>query len=1076
MSGQTLTGQPVRRRRHTPVESVAVVLLTHPGGPVLRAAVESLASQTRLPDRIVVHGLASSSEEVLEARRLPAVRNGQLPLSVREDPALEGSALEGAPLDGAEPHIGRVLLDAVEDLPAGSGAWVWLLHDDSDPDPTALEELVAATRRTPDAAIVGPKIVSALDPRRLVAVGQRVTRSGRLAEPGMAGQLDQGQFDERTDVLAVPLTGMLVRADVLAELGGLDPAFDDAGSAGLDLSWRSHLAGHRVVVAPAAVLRQGPAGVAADHATTRRRARQVALARGALLPSLLRAVVLLVTGLLLGPALFLLKRPTQAARAFADVGAVLAPWRAWGARWRFRGRRAVRHADLDGLFASPREARRATRDADRLPAPLRTATDADRATAVETGPVADEALSLDSGGARRAWWSWPAAATFLLATAAAAIRWSELRPALTGAGLQGGELRATEAGAADLWQSWWQGWAGAGLGQPSVAEPWWVPMSAIAWLAEHTPGVAGAAAGVATAWLLVAAIPLAALAAYAACAVGTSHRGVRAVAGLGWAGLTCLTVSLDQGRVGPVVAHVLAPLVVAGLVVAAGRGDGARRTCAAFGTALACGLAAAFAPPVLLASTAGGLLVVALARGAGRWRGVAITVLPWLMLGPWLQQVLLDPRLLGGGPGGTATGRAVEPWQMLLLHPGGGLAPTLWWTVPLWLLALGAALRQGERGTRAVALLCGALLALAAALATPYLELGLVPVGQVGAGTPVTSWPGTLLSIVGACLLLAAVQTADLVTGARVLRGWRGAVVTVLGAVTALSGVGLLGWTAWAGAGQSLAVAAPTLPAVAVEQARGPESTRTLELLPSGSTVSHRLVGREPAWWVRDRVTQLVQQEADTSQPPGTSDDAVLTSAVELLVGEGSEPGGAAAGSGALRSLHDLGVGYVVLRAQPDHALVSMLDTTAGLTRLGAESGAVWWRVGSRGTPEALVAVSRAWLEVDGVAVATVPVGGAHGQSDAVLPAGSAAGGASLVVSEPTAWTGVAEVIADGTVLQPEPGVWPPTYPLPQGDGQVSLSVDVRSPQRWWQWATGGLVLVLALLAVPVGTRRRRSR
>src|SRR5665648_1147278 len=126
------------------------------------------------------------------------------------------------------------------------------------------------------------------DPSRLLEVGSAITRSGRRAGGPARGRPDQGQHDHRTDVLAVSTSGMLIRRDVFDALGGFDPAFgqfrDD-----LDLCWRAHLAGQRVVVAPRARMREAAAstngqrspGLSADAARRRdrRHGSQVALAR-----------------------------------------------------------------------------------------------------------------------------------------------------------------------------------------------------------------------------------------------------------------------------------------------------------------------------------------------------------------------------------------------------------------------------------------------------------------------------------------------------------------------------------------------------------------------------------------------------------------------------------------------------------------------------------------------------------------------------------------------------------------------------------------------------------------------------
>ena len=65
------------------------------------------------------------------------------------------------------------------------------------------------------------------------------------------GDLDQAQHDAVRDVFYVPGAATLVRADLFAALGGYDPGISFHGD-DLDLCWRAHVAGARVVVAPAA--------------------------------------------------------------------------------------------------------------------------------------------------------------------------------------------------------------------------------------------------------------------------------------------------------------------------------------------------------------------------------------------------------------------------------------------------------------------------------------------------------------------------------------------------------------------------------------------------------------------------------------------------------------------------------------------------------------------------------------------------------------------------------------------------------------------------------------------------------
>lgn len=969
---------------------------------------------------------------------------------------------------GAGPHLGAVVEDAVDVASPGPGDWVWLLRDDSFPEPAALAELLGAAAASSGVGVVGPKLVDPEDPRRLVSYGQSVTRAGRPVGAEGRGQLDQGQFDERRDVLGVPVTGLLVRTEVLADVGGFDPAFG-AGVEGLDLCWRAHLAGHRVVLAPGAFVRQGEDGLTLHHPLlTRRRTRQLAVARGSFWWGPLRSLAVLVTSLLAALFLLLAKRPRAAAAELADVSGVLAPWRGLAARWRFRGRRRVRRRDLGGLFASSRAAWDGTSDTVQDVLTPRAATARSGATTVETGPVSEEAESLD-GGRRGPVWSWPLVAAVLLAGTASALRWRGHWSALGGSGSGVGttELRVVDTDAAGLWHAWWDGWGGAGLGQAVPAEPWLLPLAGITWLVERLPWAgAGSTAGVAVAWVLFLSVPGAALTAYLAARSVTTARWPRAAAGLVWGLLPPLTVAVGDGRLGPAVVHVMAPPLVAGLTAVVGRDDGARRTSAAFGTALGLAVAALFVPGVLVVGVVLGVLVLLLAPGWSRLRGLVVAVVPLVLLGPWLDAAVEEPRLLLGGAGATTTQGAVEPWQALLLHTPGELTPWLWWTVPLLLLALLGTLRRGVRGVRSGLLLLVSLVALGAALAAPGLVAGRVPEGYSDAGGTVTAWPGTFLSLCAAGLLLAACGAVDRL-GSGPGASWRRPLVAVLATLALLAPVAAGVWASWEGLGPGVRVAEPEHPAVVSEQALGAEANRLLELVPDDGLLDFRLVGDEPGPWVRDRVRELT---AATTPEPGPGAEHLATT-VRALVGH-QDVGVDRAGLQA--RLHELAVGYVGYRGPETDVLTERLDAVPGLTRLGGGgSDLVLWRVAALGPDEdALVGPARARvLDPSGTPVAAVPTDRPHaGATSAVLE--EVPSGAVLTVSEEAGWVEAARVQLDGATLTAREGVWPPTYEL---EGPGTVTIELLPEERTPRLVSGGLALLVAFLALPLGVSRRRG-
>jgi GT2 family glycosyltransferase len=125
-------------------------------------------------------------------------------------------------------------------------------HDDVAMAPDAIRQLVEEALRS-NAGIVAPKVVEWEHPDRLLDVGLAVDKTGACASLVERGELDQEQHDAVKDVFAVSNTCMLVRCDLFSVLGGFDPAMDHG--ADVDLCWRAQVAGARVVVNPAAMVR-----------------------------------------------------------------------------------------------------------------------------------------------------------------------------------------------------------------------------------------------------------------------------------------------------------------------------------------------------------------------------------------------------------------------------------------------------------------------------------------------------------------------------------------------------------------------------------------------------------------------------------------------------------------------------------------------------------------------------------------------------------------------------------------------------------------------------------------------------
>ena len=183
---------------------VTALLVSHDGARWLPAVLAGLSAQTRAVDRVVAVDTTS--------------RDGSADL-LRT--ALGDDAVHVRPGSTSYPDAVR---EGLEQAPTASpDEWVWLLHDDSNPAPEALAELLAAAAADPGAAVLGPKLREWPSLRRLLEVGLTITGTGHRETHLERGEYDQGQHDAVREVLAVNTAGMLVRRSVLDELGGLDP-------------------------------------------------------------------------------------------------------------------------------------------------------------------------------------------------------------------------------------------------------------------------------------------------------------------------------------------------------------------------------------------------------------------------------------------------------------------------------------------------------------------------------------------------------------------------------------------------------------------------------------------------------------------------------------------------------------------------------------------------------------------------------------------------------------------------------------------------------------------------------------
>jgi GT2 family glycosyltransferase len=262
--------------------------------------------------------------------------------------------LPGAFVRGVEgnPGFGTVA-DEVLRLVEGDNGFFLICHDDVAPAPDAVRAMVTELYRS-NAGMVGPKLVDWDEPRRLQHVGLGLDRFGEADPIVEAGEFDQEQHDAVRDVFVLPSACLLVRADLFRSLGGFDPALTFHGE-DVELCWRAHLNGARVVVAPDAVVRHRERleerRPDLDHRQLRARHRMRAVATltggSRLLARSVQLVLLTVAELVVG--LFTGKIGEAVASLRALVGLVPRSGSIIARRGAVRGQRAVPEREVLGL-------------------------------------------------------------------------------------------------------------------------------------------------------------------------------------------------------------------------------------------------------------------------------------------------------------------------------------------------------------------------------------------------------------------------------------------------------------------------------------------------------------------------------------------------------------------------------------------------------------------------------------------------------------------------------------------------------------------------------------------------------
>ncbi|WP_236244997.1 glycosyltransferase [Streptomyces sp. CC210A] len=1055
---------PAPQQPEFPRHVVTAVLVSHDGARWLPDALAGLLGQERPVQNVVAADTGSADdsarllgEAIGDDRVLHLARRTGFGAAVDE-------AARSAPVLGPEdlPYlkrpsgwdpVSRTWRDDAYDmpeLPHGEPVqWLWLLHDDCAPDPDALAELLRVADSDAYAAVVGPKLRGWYDKKQLLEVGFTIARSGRRWTGLDRREQDQGQHDQIRPVLSVSTAGMLIRRDVFEELGGFDrrlPLMRDD----VDLCWRVHAAGHRVLVAPDAVLRHAEAAsrerrtvdcvgrtASNPHRVDKAGAVYTLLAntRGLALPYVF---VRLVLGTLLRTLAYLVgKAPVQAVDEVMGLFAVLLrPERIIAAR-RARAVDSVDPAELRPLFPPPGATVRAAveqvashfvgRDTD---------SGGSRHGAVESGPGGDDAdyLEVEQFARLKKIGRKPGPVLFALLLVVSLVA---CRGLFGGGSLAGGALLPVPDTVGDLWGRYADAWHPLGTGGTQSAPPYLALLAALS-------GLFAGSTALALTVLLVCSVPLAGVTAYFASRSLVESRVLRAWGAVAYAFLPAATGALATGRLGTAVLAVLLPLMARAAVSAYGLrdgGPGAPRGSwrATWAYTFLLTFTMAFTPLVWPLAVVLGIAALVLRRDditAYGLRLLAVAGTPLLVLAPWSLDLLTHPAAFLTEAGAELATGPAGPLDLLGASPGGPRTVGGLVLIGVVLAALGALLRS-ERQFAVRTAWAVALTGLLAAVLTN------------GSGGRAAGWAGPATLVYGIALLTSGVVGAE---GARSRVaaqsfGWRQPVAALVALAAAVGP--LVSAAAWmiSGAAGPLERRDPTqVPAFVAEESITRDQPRTLVLDgPSAAQVDYALV--------RGSGVRL----GDAELTAASGGDPRLDEVVAHLV----------AGSGADQTaeLSGFAIRYVLVRDGAPRTMSRVLDATPGLSRLSQRDGSALWRVDRQVARAVIVPGADERAEA---AAETLPVASGPVEAHTEIPAGGAGRVLRIADRADDGW----QATLDGKPLEKTTvDGWAQGFALPAQGGRLDLTYETPVSRTAWLWAQCALAVVLLVLALP-GRRR----
>ena len=994
---------------------VTAVLVSHNGALWLPEVVAALTSQTRPID--VITAVDTGSEDV----STKLLKSARIPFFVTD----------------RETGFGQAVSLAVDKLPQRvDHEWIWLIHDDCAPAPTALAELLSAIDDRPQVVMVGPKLLGWHDRTHLLEAGISIAGNGARWTGLEPLEYDQGQHDGIHDVLSVSTAGALIRRDVFEELGGLDPNLslfrDD-----VDFGWRARTAGHSVIAATSAVAFHAQASASERRQIDvagaflhrpllldRRNAAYVLLANSSwwMIPWI--AIQLLGSALARALGYLLAKLPGYAADEILAVASLIVrPGMILEAR-KIRKKQRFVTARVVAPFIPPRwsQLRLGTERLFELVRARIFPDDKSISASILESAEDEDLLTPVNNVSWLSVFRRPEVIGFLAITIISLINSRNRLGAIVG-----GALPISPSGATDLWRTYFESWHQVGMGS-SLATPPWVAITALASLA-----VLGKVQFFMTTFFLVVPI-LIMWTGFLLLKKLTSNNWISIPAAFLYAISPVTIAAVSSGHIGTLVLLIFVPLVA--LILHDWWAIEKYSWRKVFAVSLLFALLYSFTLISFVIALIASVVIslenfkeYSLTHDKSLWfdrltKRSALVFVPFLINAPYSFEAIVNPsrfltepglRVAGGGALATLTG-----------NPGGLGAVPLWLISPI-VLVLVIALFSSTHARAIAEYGIGAL-----SLAVLVGSLSISSRGNEGAAKV---WTGPVLTIVTLAAVAAGTVLLDSLRQTLILshihyRHFLAAILIFISATYAVVAVGI---NLTVGANSAVqANRATVMPAFLNVEA----DTKILVLREIGNVSEKRIQ------YYISRGRDIALGETDVAP----QQNALIAQAARTLI-DGT-------GITSSKTLSDYGIKYVYVKTPFQKEIVRSIDGIGGFTRTSATSLGVVWKV-SQPTGRLL------FIAEDGVL--SVLDAGEFG-ARTIVP-----GPGTLILTESSnrSW----QVLQNGYRLERtnnEIGL--PTFKVVEA-GEISLLHDGTVRRGWLSLQLIFLVVVL-VMALPAGRRK----